>query len=64
MLRLCYALFVVGLGFYGVSLFFIGADTGQTLFYVGTALMLITAVILLFRLSHKAERGSAKPPIM
>ncbi|UCC73318.1 MAG: hypothetical protein JSV86_01765 [Gemmatimonadota bacterium] len=56
MLRLCYALFVIGLGFYVVALFFIGTDTGQTVFYAGTGVLLTTAVMLLLRLSQLAER--------
>ena len=52
MLFLGYALFVVGLGFYIAALFFIGTDTGQDLFYFGTAALLLNAVLLLLRLNH------------
>jgi hypothetical protein len=52
MLFLGYALFVIGLGFYIAALFFIGTDTGQDLFYMGTAALLIDAVLLSLRLNH------------
>jgi hypothetical protein len=51
MLRLCYALFVIGLACYVTAVFFIGDDTGETLSDIGNAVMLLTAVILLLRLS-------------
>ena len=51
MLRLCYVLFVIGLACYVTAVFFIGADTGETLSDIGNAVLLLTAVILLLRLS-------------
>jgi len=55
MLRLCYALFVIGLACYVTAVFFIGDNTGETLSDIGNAILLVTAVILLLRLS--GQRG-------
>jgi hypothetical protein len=55
MIYFCYFVFLVGLGFYSAALFYIGTDTGQTLFYMGTAFLLIDAVLLLLRVNRLAE---------
>jgi len=59
MLRLCYVLFAIGLACYVVAVFFIGDDTGETLSDIGNAVLLLTAVILLLRLS--GQRGQKTP---
>jgi len=53
---LCYALFGLGLVAYGVALFNIGIDTGETASDIGNAAMLITAVLLLFRAARWGRR--------
>jgi hypothetical protein len=58
-LYLCYVLFGLGFLFYVAALFFIGASTGETLSDIGNAVLLITAVLLLLRLSHKGVPGGA-----
>jgi len=56
MIYFCYFMFVMGLGLYSVALFYMGTDTGQTLFYMGTAFLLVDAVLLLLRVNRLAER--------
>ena len=56
MIYFCYALFLIGLGLYVAALFFMGTPTGQDLFYMGTALLLVDAVLMLLRLSQPARR--------
>ncbi|UCF20541.1 MAG: hypothetical protein JSU87_03775 [Gemmatimonadota bacterium] len=59
MVRFCYALLVVGLMCYVTAVFLIGTDTGETLSDIGNAVLLVTAVILLLRLSGQSgQRGS------
>lgn len=55
MVYFCYFLFLVGLAFYIVALFYIGTDTGQTLFYTGTAALLIDTILLLLRANRLIE---------
>ena len=62
MVYFCYALFLIGLGFYVAALFFFGTDTGQDLFYLGTGILLVNTVLLLLRVNQLiAERRSTKP---
>ncbi|MHC4505508.1 MAG: hypothetical protein ACYTFI_19560 [Planctomycetota bacterium] len=56
---LCYVLFAIGVFFYVAALFFIGDSTGETLSDVANAVLLITAVLLLLRLSAKGSREPA-----
>ena len=57
MIYLCYALFALGLVGYGVALFNIGSDTGETASDIGNAAMLLTAVLLLFRAARWGRRA-------
>ena len=59
MIYLCYVLFAIGVLFYVAALFFIGDPTGETLSDVANALLLMTAVLLLLRLSAKGSREPA-----
>ncbi|UCC47555.1 MAG: hypothetical protein JSV41_08615 [Gemmatimonadota bacterium] len=59
MIYFCYFLFLVGLGFYIVALFYIGSGTGQTLFYMGTAALLIDTILLLLRANRLIEEKKA-----
>jgi hypothetical protein len=56
---LCSVLFAIGVLFFGAATFFIGSSTGETLSDVGNAVLLITAVLLLLRLSTKGSPRSA-----
>lgn len=56
MIYFCYLLFGIGLISYVIALFNIGSGTGEICSDIGTAFMLITAVLLLFR----AERRGCK----
>jgi len=57
MLRFCYVLFLIGLACYVTAVFFIGDNTGETLSDIGNAVLLLTAVILLLRLSGQKRQG-------
>jgi len=57
MLRFCYVLFLIGLACYVTAVFFIGDNTGETLSDIGNAVLLLTAVILLLRLSGQKKQG-------
>ncbi len=49
MIYVCYVLFVLGVVSYILAAFNIGASAGETYSDVANGLMLITAVLLLFR---------------
>jgi hypothetical protein len=57
MIYLCYALFALGLVAYGVAIFNIGNNTGETASDIGNAAMLLTAVLLLFRAARWGRRS-------
>lgn len=59
MVYFCYFLFLVGLAFYIAALFYIGTDTGQTLFYIGTAALLVDTILLLLRANRLIEEKKA-----
>ncbi len=50
---LCNVMFIVGLSAYAVALFLMGTMIAEIFSDIGNAVMLITAVILLFRLSRE-----------
>jgi hypothetical protein len=56
MIYLCYAFFALGLVAYGVAIFNIGNDTGETCSDIGNAALLLTAVLLLFRAARWGRR--------
>ena len=49
MIYLCYVLFGLGVVMYGFALANMNASAGETYSDVGNAIMLLTAVLLLFR---------------
>jgi uncharacterized membrane protein HdeD (DUF308 family) len=57
MIYLCYMLFGLGFISYIVAAFNVGSDTGETLSDIGNALMLITAVLLLFRAARWGRKS-------
>ena len=56
MIYLCYFFFALGLVAYGIALFNIGNNTGETCSDIGNAAMLLTAVLLLFRAARWGRR--------
>lgn len=56
-----YALFLIGLGLYVAALFFFGTDTGQDLFYIGTGILLVDAVLLLLRVNQLVADKKTSP---
>jgi hypothetical protein len=56
MIYFCYVLFALGLIAYGVALFNIGNNTGETASDIGNAALLLTAVLLLFRAARWGRR--------
>lgn len=52
MIYFCYILFLLGFGCYVAALFFFGTGTGQDLFYIGTAILLVDTVLLLLRVNQ------------
>lgn len=58
MLRFSYGLFGIGVACYVAALFFIRSDTGETLSDIGNALLLITIVLLLLRMSRGKAQGA------
>lgn len=59
MIYVCYVLFAFGLISYVVALFNIGSATGEICSDIGTALMLITAVLLLFRAASWGRKSQS-----
>jgi hypothetical protein len=57
MIHVCYILFAMGMVSYVIAVFHIGADAGETYSDIANALMLVTAVLLLFRMARRG-RGS------
>ena len=56
MILFYHILFIIGLIFYGVSLFFMNSVTGETLSDVANAVMLIDAVLILLYMVRKKRK--------
>ncbi|MBI5711587.1 MAG: hypothetical protein HZC42_14980 [Candidatus Eisenbacteria bacterium] len=61
MMYLYYLLFVVGLVFYALALANTDATARTCYSNTGDGVMLVTAVLLLFRVAWKLQRGSGTP---
>ncbi len=55
MKNLCSGLFIAGLSAYAVALFLMGSMVAEIFSDIGNAIMLITAVLLLLRLSSEKK---------
>ena len=57
MIYVCYVLFALGLVFYAISAFNMQSAMGETYSDIANAIMLITAVLLLFRAARWGRKS-------